>query len=133
MEKNLESLPHDQLLTVILIGDQSVGKTSLIQKFVKSEDQLSGAYKPTIGLDFKTKKVLLNGRIVKLTIWDTAGQERFRTISQTYYQRADGVILAYDCTSASSYASISNWITQIQEHSKQNVQKVLVATKVDDA
>jgi small GTP-binding protein len=64
-------------------------------------------------------------------VWDTAGQERFRTISQTYYQRADGVILAYDCTSQASFASISTWVNQIALHGKENVQKVLVATKCD--
>ena len=51
-----------------------------------------------IGIDFKIKTINIDGKNVKVQIWDTAGQERFRTITQTYYRGAQGVILAYDCT-----------------------------------
>jgi len=65
---------------------------------------------PTIGIDFKIKTVQIEGQRVKLQVWDTAGQERFRTITQTYYKGAMGIILAYDCTEESSYNNISNWL-----------------------
>ena len=64
-------------------------------------------------------------------MWDTAGQERFRTITSTYYRGAQGVILAYDCTSQKSFDNISNWIRQVDIHAGSDVKKMLIANKSD--
>ncbi len=80
MESNaLQKIPHDHLFSIILIGDQMVGKTALMLKF--ADGQYIENYKATIGIDFKCKKISVNNKVVKLQVWDTAGQERFRTIS----------------------------------------------------
>ena len=129
MADPIQSRPHDHLLSVIVLGDQSVGKTSLILSFIGQK--FSDAYNVSVGIDFKCKKIEAAGRLVKLQIWDTAGQERFRTISQTYYQKADAVIIAYDCSSGESFNNLSSWVTQIKEHCKENVVKVIAATKCD--
>ena len=73
----------------------------------------------------------IDGRNVKLQIWDTAGQERFRTITQTYYKGANGIILCYDCTSQQSYDNVRNWMNQIEQHANPEVAKALIATKSD--
>ena len=130
MESNsLQKVPHDHLFSIILIGDQMVGKTALMLKF--ADNQYIENYKATIGIDFKCKKINVNNTVVKLQVWDTAGQERFRTISQTYYKRADGVILAYDCTNAKSFENLSTWLAQINDHTVEGVQKIIVGTKCD--
>ena len=64
-------------------------------------------------------------------MWDTAGQERFRTITQTCYKGAMGIILVYDCTEEQTFNNISNWLKQIDQHASSNVAKVLVANKCD--
>jgi Ras-related protein Rab-8A len=69
--------------------------------------------------------------VVKLQVWDTAGQERFRTITQTYYKGAMGIILVYDCTEEKSFSNISNWMKQIEQHASKDVAKVLVGNKAD--
>lgn len=69
--------------------------------------------------------------MVKLQVWDTAGQERFRTITQTYYKGAMGIILVYDCTEEKSFSNISNWMKQIEQHASKDVAKVLVGNKAD--
>ena len=84
-----------------------------------------------IGIDFKIKTINIEGKNVKLQIWDTAGQERFRTITQTYYKGAMGIILAYDCTSEESFNNVRNWVRQIDLHANQNVEKVLIGNKCD--
>ncbi len=66
-----------------------------------------------------------------MQIWDTAGQERFRTITQTYYKGAMGIILAYDCTNEESFNNVKNWVRQIELHASQNVEKVLIGNKAD--
>lgn len=122
-------LYYDYLLKFLIIGDQAVGKTCLLLKF--SEDRYASTHIATLGIDFKTKLLYLNDKILKLQIWDTAGQERFQNIVKTYYKGAMGIILAYDCTSKQSFANIKQWISQIQAHAKPDVIKVLVATKID--
>ena len=73
----------------------------------------------------------IDGRNVKLQIWDTAGQERFRTITQTYYKGANGIILCYCPKSQQSYDNVRNWMNQIEQHANPEVAKALIATKSD--
>eukprot|EP00270_Netrium_digitus_P001153 TRINITY_DN1125_c0_g1_i1.p1 TRINITY_DN1125_c0_g1~~TRINITY_DN1125_c0_g1_i1.p1 ORF type:complete len:209 (+),score=18.81 TRINITY_DN1125_c0_g1_i1:267-893(+) len=116
-------------LKLLLIGDSSVGKSSLLLRF--AEDSFSHTFISTIGVDFKTKTVDIDGDQVKLSIWDTAGQERFRTITAAYYRGANGIVLVYDITSESSFNSIRSWIRNIEEHASENVCKILVGNKAD--
>ena len=69
--------------------------------------------------------------MVKLQVWDTAGQERFRTITQTYYKGAMGIVLVYDCCDENSFNNIRNWIKQIETHAAKDVAKLLIANKAD--
>ena len=64
-------------------------------------------------------------------MWDTAGQERFRTITQTYYKGAMGILLVYDVTEENTFNNIQNWLNQIDQHALPNVRKVLIANKTD--
>ena len=68
------------------------------------------------GIDFKIKTINVQDQRVKLQVWDTAGQERFRTITQTYYKGAMGIILVYDCTEEATFNNIANWLKQIDTH-----------------
>lgn len=82
-------------------------------------------------IDFKIKKIMIDGKWVKLQIWDTAGQERFRTITSAYYRGAMGIILVYDVTDESSFANIRNWMRNIEAHASEHVVKALVGNKSD--
>ena len=86
---------------------------------------------PTIGIDFRIKTIKIDDKTVKLQVWDTAGQERFRTITQTYYKGAMGILLVYDVTEENTFNNISNWLNQIEQHALPNVRKVLIANKAD--
>ena len=85
-----------------------------------------------LGIDFKVKNIELDGKSVKLQIWDTAGQERFRTITQSYYKGAHGILLAYDSTNQNSFNNMKAWLGQIEQHANADVHKIMVATKMDD-
>lgn len=67
-------------------------------------------------MDFATKKYTTkaDGTEVPVKIWDTAGQERFRTITYSFYRRADGIIISYDVTDEKSFKSIENWVESIK-------------------
>jgi small GTP-binding protein len=73
------------------------------------------SHMPTIGIDFKIKRVVLDGNKVKLQIWDTAGQERFRTMTTSYYRGSQGILLVYDITDKKSFTAIRSWIAQIKQ------------------
>ena len=120
---------YDHLIKLIIIGDSSVGKSCILLRF--SEDHFPTSHMPTIGIDFKIKTINVQDQRVKLQVWDTAGQERFRTITQTYYKGAMGIILVYDCTEESTFNNIQNWLKQIETHASSGVTKVLVANKTD--
>ena len=85
----------------------------------------------SIGVDFKTKKIDLDDRLIKMQIWDTAGHEKFRTITTSYYKSAHAIIILYDITQKTSFDHIKNWITEIDKFGKQGVLKVIVGNKLD--
>ena len=66
-----------------------------------------------------------------MQIWDTAGQERFKTITQTYYKGAMGIIMTYAVNDRQSFNSLDNWARQIKTHASENVIKILVGNKTD--
>merc|ERR1712196_597728 len=99
------------LLKVIILGDSSVGKTSLMNMYVNRK--FNNQYKATIGADFLTKEVMVahNGdqRLVTMQIWDTAGQERFQSLGVAFYRGADACILVFDLTSKKSFDNLDTW------------------------
>nr|QZX57794.1 ras-related protein Rab43 [Locusta migratoria] len=119
----------DFLFKIVLIGDCGTGKTCVVQRF-KSGTFIE-RHGSTIGVDFSMKTVIVDGKKVKLQIWDTAGQERFRTITQSYYRSANGVIIVYDITKRSSFLSLQRWIEEVRRYTASNVMLVLVGNKCD--
>ena len=63
-----------------------------------------------LGIDFKIKTVAVEDKKIKMQIWDTAGQERFKTITQTYYKGATGIILTYAVNDRKSFQNIESWM-----------------------
>ena len=120
---------YDYLIKLIIIGDSGVGKTCFLLRF--ADDNFTTSHISTIGIDFKIRTINVDGKNIKLQIWDTAGQERFRTITQTYYKGAMGVVLAYDCTNEQSFNNIKNWMKQIEAHASPDVAKILIGNKCD--
>jgi len=66
------------------------------------------------GVDFRMKSIDVDGKCVAIQLWDTAGQERFRSLTKSYFRRADGVILMYDVTNERTFLSIRQWIQSIE-------------------
>ncbi|XP_071737876.1 ras-related protein RAB1BV-like isoform X4 [Rutidosis leptorrhynchoides] len=120
---------YDYIIKLLLIGDRGAGKSCLLSRF--SDRSFTTSFIPTIGIDFKTRTIELDGKRIKLQIWDTAGQERFRTITTSYYRGAMGILLVYDVTDVSSFNNIRKWIRNIEQHASDNVNKILVGNKAD--
>ncbi|KAF8420287.1 nucleotide hydrolase-domain-containing protein [Boletus edulis BED1] len=132
---------------LLLIGNASVGKSSLLLRFSDEawipEDEATA----TIGVDFRVHKMEVNGRKIKLSIWDTAGQERFRTITSSYYRGAQGIILGgynkrwrwygsssrtvYDVANRETFDALPKWFTEIDTYVLTTVPKIIVGNKLD--
>ncbi|KZC11218.1 Ras-related protein Rab-43 [Dufourea novaeangliae] len=123
----------DYLFKIVLIGDCGTGKTCVVQRF--RSGTFIERHGSTIGVDFSMKTVLIDDKKVKLQIWDTAGQERFRTITQSYYRSANGVIveciLVYDITKRSTFLSLQHWVEEVRRYTSSHVLLVLVGNKCD--
>lgn len=119
----------ERMYKVVLAGDAAVGKSSFIMRLCKNKFITN--LNSTLGVDFQTKVLDVDSRIVALQLWDTAGQERFRSIAKSYFRRADGVILVYDCTYERSFLSIREWIDTVEEGSEQKLPIMIVANKTD--
>ncbi|XP_054715076.1 ras-related protein Rab-43-like [Uloborus diversus] len=119
----------DYLFKIVIIGDCGVGKTCVVQRFK------SGTYVErhgnTIGVDFAMRTLTINKKRIKLQIWDTAGQERFRTITQSYYRSAHGVIMAYDITKRPSFLHLPQWVDEVRNYTESDVPLLLIGNKCD--
>lgn len=111
---------------VILLGDGSVGKTSLRHMFLG--DGFREKYSMTIGADFAVKRF----KDVTIQIWDLAGQARFKTVREVYYQGAVGAIVVFDVTRPDTFKSVPDWLKELLKNNKnQIIPTVLVGNKVD--
>ncbi|XP_017039822.1 ras-related protein Rab-7a [Drosophila ficusphila] len=121
------------LLKVIILGDSSVGKTSLMNQYVNK--RFSNQYKATIGADFCTKEVIVNDRVVTMQIWDTAGQERFQSLGVAFYRGADCCVLVYDVTAPNSFKNLDSWrdefLIQASPRDPEHFPFVVLGNKVD--
>jgi len=115
---------------IILLGDSSVGKTSLILRFCDNKFIEIGT--STIGVDTKTKDIRHNGKKIELEIWDTAGQERFKALAKNSYKGSDGIILVYDITQKKTFSNIKHWYDNIKKNIDiDKVAIILVGNKSD--
>lgn len=115
-------------MKIILVGDASVGKTCLANRFVKN--LFYEQHTLTIS-DIETKTVTINRQPVMFQIWDTAGQERYRSLLPMYMKGIDGAVLVYDVTDKKSFTSIDTWLTEIRKHGPDDAVISLVGNKVD--
>lgn len=116
--------------SIIVLGEASVGKTSLINRF--RNDQFQEQLLTTLGLDCTTKDIILkSGKEAVMKIYDTAGQERFRTITRSYYQKANGILLIYSVKDTDSFIKINDWIGEIKDKAKEDVLIYLIGNKCD--
>jgi small GTP-binding protein len=120
---------YDVYIKLLLLGDRGVGKSTTLIQFVDSlfEPNLVS----TAGVDFRTKYIKVDSKLVKLQIWDTAGQERFHVITKTYYGGAHGIVLMYDTTDRDSFSNVGYWMTNISMYSGFNVETIILGNKVD--
>ncbi|XP_068572442.1 ras-related protein Rab-6A isoform X2 [Cebidichthys violaceus] len=114
---------------LVFLGEQSVGKTSLITRFMY--DSFDNTYQATIGIDFLSKTMYLEDRTIRLQLWDTAGQERFRSLIPSYIRDSAAAVVVYDITNVNSFQQTTKWIDDVRTERGGDVIIMLVGNKTD--
>ncbi|KMZ65111.1 Ras-related protein Rab-25 [Zostera marina] len=120
---------YDYLFKLVVIGDSGVGKTSLLSRFTKNEFSFNS--RSTIGVEFSTRTIRVQNKIIKAQIWDTAGQERYRAVTHAYYRGAVGAMLVYDIKNYESFVNLERWLKELRQHSDPDIVIMLIGNKAD--
>lgn len=126
---SLSTPQQEYIYKLVVLGHYSVGKTSLVTKYVK------GSFNPneesTIGAAFLTKSCLSKGQLIKFEIWDTAGQERYNSLIPMYYRGAHVALIIYDITKTESFETAKKWVEELKTEKPADFLKVLIGNKCD--
>ncbi|XP_069384615.1 EF-hand calcium-binding domain-containing protein 4B isoform X1 [Paralichthys olivaceus] len=121
--------PPDRLFKIVLVGNSSVGKTSLLQRFC--DNCFHSGTSATVGIDYSVKTIVVDSSQVALQMWDTAGQERYRSITKQFFRKADAVIVMYDITAQQSFTAVRQWLTSVKEGAGDDIPIMLLGNKTD--
>ena len=121
--------PDLETISIIMVGDTSVGKSTLMKKFISG--QFSDSLAPTLGIELYKKEITIDEKQYLYRIWDTCGQERFRSLSKSYFRNSDGIMLLFDLNSQSSFDNLNSWFISIKESGAEDIPLILVGTKCD--
>mmetsp|Transcript_56781 Transcript_56781/g.132781 ORF Transcript_56781/g.132781 Transcript_56781/m.132781 type:complete len:319 (-) Transcript_56781:137-1093(-) len=122
---------YNCLFKFIIIGDEAVGKTCLLLQF--TDKRYRTTHQVTVGVEFGSRTVDIQGQKIKLQCWDTAGQDRFRSIIRSYYRGAQAALLVYDITRRDSFEHVMEWLREAKENADEDLVITLVGNKSDKA
>ena len=120
---------YDLSFKMIVIGDAGVGKSCLTTKAAKGV--FDDSYSATVGFEFLTFNLRIDGKVVKLQIWDTCGQEVYKSLITGIYRNSSLAIILYSVTNRSTFQHIDTWIKELNQNSTQNIKIILVGNKSD--
>ena len=118
-----------KLIKIILLGDSSVGKTTIFQRFI--DNHLEKNSSATVGVEFKLKNYNYHNKNYSIQVFDTAGQERFRSITQAYYKMGQGFFIIFDISNEDSLKSVPYWIDSIYDKVIDNNNIIILGNKSD--
>ena len=127
IEVNINTYP----LKITFIGNSSVGKTSIIDRFMNNN--FNEEIPCTINAAYSNKKLKIDPFTeADLNIWDTAGQERFRSITKNYLNGSNGILIVFDLTNEQSFNDLDSWLDELKDFISDNkIEKILVGNKCD--
>ena len=122
--------PDEIGIKVTLIGESSVGKTSIINRYTKNA--FTQEMESTLGANYSQKKITLHKQKIRMDLWDTAGQEKYRAIGRHFYKESYIVCLVYDITNRDSFEKLKSvWFPELKEYGEKLKILALVGNKLD--
>ena len=117
-------------IKVTLIGESSVGKTSIINRYTKGN--FSQELESTLGANYSQKKIVRKGKKIRLDLWDTAGQEKYRSIGRHFYKESYIVCLVYDISNYDSFEKLQSvWYPELKQFGEELKIVAVVGNKID--
>jgi len=129
MEKDKDKEESQIKYKLMMLGEQAVGKSSLVLRYTKNKFQYN--IMGTAGLDLKKKELKINEENVNVIIYDSAGHDRFRKISEVQFKGSDGLILVYDTTDNKTFEWIMEWLDKIDSYDDKKMEVLVVGNKID--
>ncbi|XP_014901711.1 EF-hand calcium-binding domain-containing protein 4A isoform X1 [Poecilia latipinna] len=136
LDENVEQIQTQSRLVglqrvfkVVFLGNSGVGKTSFIRHYCTGN--YCSKMSSTVGVDFQMKTLILNSTTITLQLWDTAGQERYRSITEQYYRKADGILAMYDVTHRASFSAVRGWMDSVRDKMCDGTVLMLLGNKLD--
>ena len=118
------------ILKLLTIGDQFVGKSSIINRYI--DDKFNENITPTLAIDYKTKMIQKGENLIKISIYDTAGEEKYRHLIKNYYNGSNGILLVFDITKRNSFDNLNFWLDELEKNCNlNNLYIFLVGNKTD--
>ncbi|XP_053175499.1 EF-hand calcium-binding domain-containing protein 4A [Scomber japonicus] len=124
-----KTVSPQRVFKVVFLGNSGVGKSSFIHHYCSGH--FSSTTSTTVGIDFQMRTLSLDSTTITLQLWDTAGQERFRSITEQYYRKADGILVMYDVTQACSFTAVRGWMDTVKEKMCEDAVLMLLGNKLD--
>ena len=125
----MKQVNFNYLYKYIIIGDSFVGKSCIVAKYIQGS--FIEEFKTTIGIEFGSKDLTINGKVYRIQLWDTAGQETFRSITRAYYKNSACSFIVYDVTNRQSFLNVQDWYNECKKQTPKTVTMVLVGNKID--
>ena len=127
----MESVTTTYKHKIVFMGNISVGKTSLINRYVHGG--FIEEYQPTVGIDFVTKSIPIPEKSLnlQLQLWDTAGQEKYQSVIPIYIKDSTISIVVFDLTETKSFDTVQKWVEEIKSIRGENAEVLLVGNKSD--
>ncbi len=124
-------MEYEEVCNIRIIGDSTVGKTSILNRFSKDIFHLN--YSATMGFDYYSHDEIINNKKVRIKIWDTAGQERFRSLTASFFRNSQGIIISFDVTNQTTFFNLKFWIDSLRNNlgTNNSIQIIIVGNKID--
>ena len=125
-------MTFEQKCQLLIVGDAAVGKSSILRRF--AQNTFNQEYLSTLGIDYFTKDIKINNKVIHVKIWDTAGEERYRSLTQSFLKNGEGILIVFALNNKTSFDSLKFWIDSIQnilDSQEREIPAIILGNKLD--